>query len=71
MIPIATGLTYNESRALEQAIISAFTIGRLANIVRSVSKKNLVLLLADVLILYLKTTKMLLRFSSGLHMMCA
>lgn len=48
MIPIATGLTYNESRALEQAIISAFTIGRLANIVRSVSKKNLVLLAKEV-----------------------
>ena len=37
MIPVATGLTYNESRALEQALITAYTLEALANMINSIS----------------------------------
>ena len=37
MIPVATGLTKNESRALEQTLITAFTLEVLYNMINSIS----------------------------------
>ena len=41
MVPVATGLTYKEARALEQTLITAFTLGALGNAINSISSKNL------------------------------
>jgi hypothetical protein len=40
MIPIATGLTLKESRALEQTIIMAYGIDTLKNMINSISPKK-------------------------------
>ena len=37
MIPIATGLTLAQSQALEQALITAYTIDTLKNMINSIS----------------------------------
>ncbi|MCL2678877.1 MAG: RHS repeat-associated core domain-containing protein [Dehalococcoidia bacterium] len=37
MVPIATGMTHNEARALEQALITAYTLEALANMINSIS----------------------------------
>ena len=40
MIPIATGLTRSEARAMEQTIITAYGIGTLKNMINSISPKK-------------------------------
>ncbi len=40
MIPIATGLTLSEARALEQTIITAYGIDTLNNMINSISLKK-------------------------------
>ena len=41
MTPVATGLTHNESRALEQTLITAYTLQALKNSINSIADKNL------------------------------
>ena len=41
MIPIATGLSTSAARALEQVIITAYTIDTLYNMINSISKRKL------------------------------
>ena len=40
MMPIATGLTKNEARAMEQIIISAYTLKTLENMINSILPKK-------------------------------
>ena len=40
MMPIATGLTKNEARAMEQTIITAYTLDTLINMINSISPKK-------------------------------
>lgn len=40
MIPIMTGLTYTKARVAEQALISAFTLEKLVNMINSISPKR-------------------------------
>ena len=40
MMPVATGLTKNQARALEQTIITAYTLDTLVNIINSISPKK-------------------------------
>lgn len=40
MMPIATGLTKNEARAMEQTIITAYTLDTLVNMINSISPKK-------------------------------
>ena len=37
MIPVATGMTRNEARALEQSLITAYTLESLGNMINSIS----------------------------------
>lgn len=41
MYPIATGLTLDEARALEQTLFTAYTLKELANSINSISQRNL------------------------------
>lgn len=41
MTPVATGMTHNESRALEQTLITAYTLEALGNSINSIAEKNL------------------------------
>lgn len=41
MVPVATGLSYKDARALEQTLITAFTLDALVNSINSIAKKNL------------------------------
>ena len=40
MMPIATGLTKDKARAMEQTIITAYTLETLVNMVNSISPKK-------------------------------
>lgn len=40
MIPIVTGLSRADARALEQALITAFTLQALENMINSIAMKN-------------------------------
>ena len=40
MMPVATGLTKNEARAMEQTIITAYTLDTLVNMINSISPKK-------------------------------
>lgn len=40
MMPIATGLSKSQARALEQTIITAYTLDTLKNIINSISPKK-------------------------------
>lgn len=40
MTPVATGLTYKEARALEQTLITAYTLNALGNAINSIAEKT-------------------------------
>ena len=40
MMPVATGLTKSQARAMEQTIITAYTLDTLVNIINSISPKK-------------------------------
>jgi hypothetical protein len=40
MMPIATGLSKNEARTMEQTIITAYTFDTLQNLINSISPKK-------------------------------